>query len=71
MKHIFAKRGSIACPLRGYIVACALSALSARATVEPCVAQRLQRLPLQRALITVERTRYDVLPLLPRPLKRV
>jgi hypothetical protein len=33
MNHIFAKRGSIACPLRGYIVACALSALSATATV--------------------------------------
>ena len=32
MNHIFAKRGSIARPLRGYIVACALSALSATAT---------------------------------------
>jgi hypothetical protein len=33
MNYIFAKRGSIACPLMGYIIACALSALSATATV--------------------------------------
>jgi hypothetical protein len=41
MNDIFAKRGSIACPRRGYNVACALSALSETATVAASLSESI------------------------------